>query len=153
MKLGDVLKKERERCGLSADRTAECLHLHPEQYADVERGESQAEIWGPRIALLAIRFGVPMARLLSPTGRVAGGAEAKVGDLLARYRAQHGDAQALIAEQLGISADEYCAVEAGASPVEGIAPWLLRFAELVDQPVFNLFYPCGLPLEQVDDYP
>ena len=25
--------------------------------------------------------------------------------------------------------------------------------EMIEQPVFNLFYPCGLPLDKLDDYP
>jgi len=27
------------------------------------------------------------------------------------------------------------------------------FAEIIEQPVFNLFYPCGLPFQELDDYP
>ena len=37
--------------------------------------------------------------------------------------------------------------------IEKYGPLLLHFAELIEQPVFNLFYPCGLPLEKLDDYP
>jgi hypothetical protein len=29
----------------------------------------------------------------------------------------------------------------------------LRFAEMIEQPIFNLFYPCGLPLQELQDYP
>ena len=29
----------------------------------------------------------------------------------------------------------------------------LASAEMIDQPVFNLFYPCGLPFWELDDYP
>ena len=36
---------------------------------------------------------------------------------------------------------------------EEYGPVLLHFAEIIEQPVFNLFYPCGLPLEKLDDYP
>ena len=25
--------------------------------------------------------------------------------------------------------------------------------EMREQPVFNLFYPCGLPFQELDDYP
>jgi hypothetical protein len=44
-------------------------------------------------------------------------------------------------------------VESGNSPLEEYAPLLLRFSEVVDQPIFNLFYPCGLPFGQLKDYP
>jgi hypothetical protein len=30
---------------------------------------------------------------------------------------------------------------------------LLRFAEAVEQPVFNLLNPCGIPAAQLADYP
>jgi hypothetical protein len=47
----------------------------------------------------------------------------------------------------------YEQIERGESPLEEFGPLLLRFAELVEQPVFNLFYPCSLPLEKLEDYP
>jgi len=30
---------------------------------------------------------------------------------------------------------------------------MLRFAEVIEQPVFNLYHPCGVPYDQIDDYP
>ena len=28
-----------------------------------------------------------------------------------------------------------------------------QLSEAIDQPVFNLFYPCGLPFDTLEDYP
>jgi len=58
-----------------------------------------------------------------------------------------------MAEALEISADEYGEIEEGKSPIEVMGPRLLAFAEVIEQPVFNLFYPCGLPFQELDDYP
>jgi hypothetical protein len=49
--------------------------------------------------------------------------------------------------------EELALVENGASALEQYAPLLLRFAEVIDQPIFNLFYPCGLPFAELRDYP
>ena len=58
-----------------------------------------------------------------------------------------------MAEQLEISKEDYEQIEAGQSGIEEYGPLLLHYAEIIEQPVFNLFYPCGLPLEKLDDYP
>ena len=59
-----------------------------------------------------------------------------------------------MAEALGISREEYARIESGQSEVEEYGPLFLRFAEAIEQPVFNLFYPFGLPLDKlsVEDY-
>jgi hypothetical protein len=55
---------------------------------------------------------------------------------------------------LEVSREEYERIEAGQSPIEEYGPLFLRFAEVIEQPVFNLFYPFGLPLDKlsVEDY-
>jgi len=60
-----------------------------------------------------------------------------------------------LAEELEIPRQEYETIEAGQSGIEEYGPLLLHFAEIIEQPVFNLFYPCGLPLDklEVNDYP
>ena len=58
-----------------------------------------------------------------------------------------------MAEQLEVSKEEYEQIEGGQSPIEEFGPLLLHYAEVIEQPVFNLFYPCGLPLDKLDDYP
>jgi hypothetical protein len=49
--------------------------------------------------------------------------------------------------------EQLASIESGTSQLEKYAPLLLRFAEVVDQPIFNLFYPCGLPFERLENYP
>ncbi|WP_410968654.1 hypothetical protein, partial [Salmonella sp. SAL4443] len=54
-----------------------------------------------------------------------------------------------LAAQLNWTTEELALVEDGKSPLEQYAPLLLRFAEAIDQPIFNLFYPCGLPFAEL----
>ena len=153
MKLGDVLKKEREKKGVSVEDTAARLELSAEEYGSLEGGESEAETWGPHLAQLAIALETPTSRLLSDNGRSDGAVEGKCGALVAKHRERRGMTVDALAEQLGLSGEEVGAIERGESPIEQIGPRLLRFAELIDQPIFNLFYPCGLPFQELDDYP
>ncbi len=59
-----------------------------------------------------------------------------------------------VAEKTGLSADDYKGIESGSSEIEEMGPFFLRFAEVIEQPVFNLFHPFGLPFEKLtlDDY-
>jgi hypothetical protein len=59
-----------------------------------------------------------------------------------------------VAEKTGLSAEEYTGIESGSSEIEELGPFFLRFAEVIEQPVFNLFHPFGLPFEKLtlDDY-
>ena len=69
-------------------------------------------------------------------------------------RERRGKTPEQMAELLEISRDEYAQIEGGQSAIEEYGPLFLRFAEVIEQPVFNLFYPFGLPLEKlsVEDY-
>jgi transcriptional regulator with XRE-family HTH domain len=153
VKLGDVIRKERERRGITPSYAAECLRLSIDEYEALERGDSSAERWGPLVARCAITFAVPMARLLSPSGRSESVEQSQVGTLFQKYRLGSGLSVQATADELGIDASQYEAIEAGVAPVGQMAAWLLAFGEMVDQPVFNFFFPCGLSLERIDDYP
>jgi DNA-binding XRE family transcriptional regulator len=162
MKLGDVLKKERERKGLSFAETAEKLGLSSDKYGQLESGESQAEEWGPRLAHIAIALETPTSRLLAESGRSEDCKRGQAGRLIKGHRERRGlSVEEMISRITGtssgglvsMSVDEYDSVETGSSPIEEYGPLLLRFAELIEQPVFNLFYPCGLPFQELDDYP
>lgn len=153
MKLGDVLKKERERKGLSTEETASQMGISEADYAELEGGESPAEVWGPRLALIAIELETPTSRLLSDSGRAEDTKDGQAGQLIGEYRKWREKTPQQMAEALGISVDEYNAIEQGSSPIEKYGPRLLGFAQVIDQPVFNLFYPCGLPLAELEDYP
>jgi transcriptional regulator with XRE-family HTH domain len=153
MKLGDVLRKEREKKKLAPERVAEALGIPAERYAEMEAGGSPAEIWGPRLGKAAIALETPTARLLAESGRAADCRPGQAGRLIHQHRERRGKTIEEMAAALEVSADEVRAIEAGTTPLEEQGPLLLRFAELIEQPVFNLFYPCGLPFDQLDDYP
>lgn len=155
MKLGDVLKKERERRNLSVSDCAVQLQMTEPDYEALESGQSPAEQWGPRLARIAVKLSTPTSRLISETGRSADAKkdEGQCGRLIAAHRARRGISREDLSDWLQTSPDEVTFIESGKSPIEGYGPLLLGFAEIVDLPVFNLFYPCGLPLDALEDYP
>lgn len=155
MTLGDVLRKERERKNLTLETVAAELDLSVERYQEYEGGESPIEEWGPKLAMIAIKLSTPTSRLISETGKSPQAAHegGRCGRLIRRHRERREMTQADLAAQLNIPVDEIIAIENGESPLEIFSPRLLRFADLINQPIFNLFYPCGLPLDKLDDYP
>jgi transcriptional regulator with XRE-family HTH domain len=183
MKQGDVLKKERENKGLSVEETAAKLGIPAEEYGEIEAGNSPAEQWGFRLAQIAIQLAVPTSRLLAESGKFADCKPGQAGMRIQTVRQEKAAYAEEVAKQkgmslddykkvqddrdgyprhkspeeiaaaMGISIDEYREVEAGTSPVEKYGPLFLGFAEAIEQPVFNLFYPCGLPFAELDDYP
>jgi transcriptional regulator with XRE-family HTH domain len=150
MKLGDILKKERERKKLNVEDIVRRLGIPMEQYLDLEEGRSTAEEWGPRLALIAINLKTPTARLIAETGKFAQAKQVKgqCGKLIRLHREKRELSQKELAERLEILISEMEDIEEGTTPLETWAPALLSFAEAVDQPIFNLFYPCGLPLNR-----
>jgi transcriptional regulator with XRE-family HTH domain len=153
VKQGDVLRKEREKKKLSREQVAEGLGLPLERYEAMEAGESPAETWGPRLALIAIELETPTSRLLAESGRAADCRPGQAGELIRKHRERRGKTPEQMAAALEISPEDYLAIESGQSPLEEQGPLLLRFADLIEQPVFNLFYPCGLAFATLDDYP
>lgn len=150
MKLGEVIQKERERKKLSADETATRLGIPQEKYGELEAGNSPAEKWGPLLAKIAIKLETPTSRLLAESGKSADTKAGQAGELIRKHRERRQKTVEQMAEQLEISKEEYEQIEAGQSGIEEYGPLLLHFAEVIEQPVFNLFYPFGLPLEKLD---
>ncbi|HKV39262.1 MAG TPA: helix-turn-helix transcriptional regulator [Blastocatellia bacterium] len=155
MKLGDVLKKERERKKLTIDDVSKRLGITSDEYLEVEAGNSPAEEWGPRLALIAIKLQVPTSRLIAETGKSkdAKQVEGQCGKLIASHRTKRSLSLQELAEKIEVQPPAMESIENGGSPLESYAPLLLAFAEVIDQPIFNLFYPCGLPLDKLTDYP
>lgn len=155
MKLGDVLRKERERRRLDAEAVASDLGLPLAAYEEMEGGASPAEEWGPKLAQIAIKLSTPTSRLISETGRAEQSRqeEGQCGNLIRKHRELRQLSHEDLASQLALPVDEIISIEQGQTPLETYAPILLRFSEVVDQPIFNLFYPCGLPLDKLEDYP
>ena len=153
MKLGDVLKKERNNKNLSVDEVAEKLGIKAKEWETMEAGESPAEEWGPHLAQIAIELETPTSRLLAESGRFEDTKKGQAGGLIKGHRERRDKSEVQMAEALGITEDQYKEIEAGKSPLETYGPRFLGFAETIEQPVFNLFYPCGLPFQELDDYP
>ena len=124
-------------------------------YESIERGESQVEEWGPRLAQIAIKLSTPTSRLISETGKAKDAALAvgQCGKLIRKHREKRSLSQQQLAEQLQWQVEQLESVENGESLLESLGPLLLRFAETIEQPIFNLFYPCGLPFGELKDYP
>lgn len=153
MKLGDVLRKERELKEISFTEAAARLGIGESQYQLLENGNSPIERWGPLLGQLAIILRTPTSRLVSVTGRANGAQKDSCGSLIRQRRETIGKTVADVAQAAGLSVLVYEQIERGSSPLEEFGPLLLRFAEMIEQPVFNLFYPCALPLEKLEDYP
>jgi transcriptional regulator with XRE-family HTH domain len=155
VKLGDVLKKERERKKLSVEDTAAKLGISVDSYRELEAGSSPAEQWGPLLARVAIKLETPTSRLLADSGKSADTQQGQAGPLIRKHREKRNKSVDQMAEELEIPKQEYEDIEGGKSGIEQYGPLLLHFAEVIEQPVFNLFYPCGLPLDklEVNDYP
>lgn len=155
MKLGDVLKKERERKRLTVEDAVAKMGIPQDAYEELEGGSSPIEEWGPKLALIAIKLSTPTSRLISETGKSAqtNQEQGQCGRLIKAHRERRELSQRQLAEKLGWPEEELTAVEDANTPLERYAPLLLRFAEVVDQPIFNLFYPCGLPFAEINDYP
>ena len=162
MKLGDVLKKEREKRGLSTEEVASKLAISEGEYQEIEAGETPAERTAPVLAHIAIELETPTSRLLAESGRFADTKEGQAGGLIRGHRERKEKSAAAVVEGLNkelarfdieVTQDEYEEIEAGKSSIEKYGPLFLGFAEAIEQPVFNIFYPCGLPFQELDDYP
>jgi transcriptional regulator with XRE-family HTH domain len=154
VKLGEVLMKERERKKLSPEDMAGKLGIPVEKYQEIEEGRSEGETWGPLLARIAIKLETPTSRLLADSGRAADTRPGQAGELIRKHRERRSKTPEQMAELLEVSREEYERIETGQSPIEEYGPFFLRFAEVIEQPVFNLFYPFGLPLDRlsVEDY-
>jgi transcriptional regulator with XRE-family HTH domain len=152
MKLGDVLRKERMRKKLTLEDVVSGLGS---AYGDFETGTSPVEEWGPKLGRIAVKLHTPTSRLISETGKSAQAKQVKgqCGVLIKKHRERRGLNSEELAGLLGVSIEEINSIENGESPLETYGPLLLGFAEMIEQPIFNLFYPCGLPLDEVNDYP
>ena len=77
----------------------------------------------------------------------------KLGEVLKKEREKKKISVEAIAQRLQIPPREWEVIESGDSPLENYAALLQQFAKMIDQPVNELFYPCGLPFQELDDYP
>ncbi len=77
----------------------------------------------------------------------------KLGDVLKKEREHKGVSLESAAERLGVSVDEYQAIEAGENAsFDAAASLVLSFNEMIEGQVSQLYYPCGIPFTEVTDY-
>jgi transcriptional regulator with XRE-family HTH domain len=153
MKLGQVMKKERERKKVSPADTASRLGIPEDRYAEIEDGSSPVEKWGPLLFQSAVKLETPTSRLLADSGKSKDCKPGQAGELIRKHRERKQLTSDQFAQQLGISREDLDEIEAGRSGIEEYGPILLGFAEIIEQPVFNLYLPCGIQYDQLDDYP
>ena len=153
MKLGQVVKKERERKKLSPADVASRLGIPEERYAEIEGGSSPVETWGPLLFQSAVKLETPTSRLLADSGKSKDCRPGQAGELIRKHRERKQMTADQLAQHLGISKEEVEEIEAGRSGIEEYGPLLLGFAEVIEQPVFNLYLPHGIQYDQLDDYP
>ncbi len=153
MKLTGVFKKERELKGISVADAARQLNISEEAYQQLEDGHSAVEKWANVLTKAALILKTPTARLVSENGTAVGITKGGCGKLIKRYREQRQLSLEEMSAAVGVSVAEYQDIERGQSPLETFGPLLLRFAELIEQPVYNLLFPSGVPTEKLEDYP
>jgi transcriptional regulator with XRE-family HTH domain len=146
--------KERERKKISAEEMAGKLSVSPERYQEIEAGSSPAERWGPAIRELAVTLQVPTSRMFAESGKSADTRPGHAAELIRKHREAKQLSPGDVAAKMGVSPEDYSQIESGSSEIEEWGPLFLRFAEIIEQPVFNLFHPFGLPFEKLslEDY-
>jgi len=153
MKLAAVFKKERELKGISVGDAARNLNISGEAYQELEHGHSAVEKWANVLTKAALVLKTPTARLVSEDGTAVGTTKGSCGKLIKHYREQRQLSIEEMAAAVGLSLAEYQDLERGQSPLETFGPLLLCFAELIEQPVYNLLFPSGVPIEKLEEYP
>ena len=160
MKLGEVIKKEREgKTGLNrhhqlaVEEVADKLGIAIDDWRTIEAGDSAVEKWFPILCQLAVKLQVPTSRLLAKSGKSKDTQAGQAARLIREHREERGKTIEEMAEFIELSVDEYLPIEKGTSPIEKVGPLMLGFAELIEQPVFNLYLPCGVLYQKLDDYP
>jgi transcriptional regulator with XRE-family HTH domain len=148
-----VLRKERELKGISIGEAALGLHISEQEYKQLEKGHTAAEKWGVVLTRAALKLQMSSARLISENGRTTGVKKGMCGKLIRRSREMRKASLEDVAASVGVSTAEYEEIERGESALEIFGPQLLYFAELIEQPIYNLLYPCCVPLEKLEDYP
>src|ERR1041384_2370098 len=104
MKLGDVLRKEREKKRLAVEKVATQLNLPVDDYQEFEAGSSPLEQWAPKLAQIAIQLSTPTSRLISETGKSRDAGEC--GRLIRTHREKRDLDQEQLAQSLGWQVSE-----------------------------------------------
>ena len=138
--IGELLQEARKRKRLSAEELSAQLGLDQDTLVQWEKGDPELEKWGKVLANIAIELSVPTSRLIAETGRSVDARPGQCGALIRTAREKRQISPQELAEKLGLAPEEYSTVDAGSSPLEIYGPALLKIAEAVDLPVFNLLF-------------
>ena len=138
--IGELLRRARTRKRLSLEDVSRQLGLDVQTLSRWEERDPELEKWGKVLADIAIQLSVPTSRLVSESGRSDAAQQGQCGARIRALREARGLSAGSLAAAVGLAAEDYARLEAGQSPLEEIGPRLLRMAELVDLPVFNLLY-------------
>jgi hypothetical protein len=105
---------------------------------DDDTGTILGERWPAALARLAVAYGIPVAWLISETGAPDDAVEGGCGAQLRRWRGRSRLSIADAAVIAGLSVPDYAGLESGRSAAESGAVALLRLAEAMDVPLFDL---------------
>ena len=152
MTLAALSAAERKKFGLGVDELARRIGASEADVRELEAGAEAAESWGAALAEIAVALGVPMSRFVAETGRAADYQAGSCGRLTRSRREERGLSIDQLAASSGVSREMLSALESGTSPAERWLPILLGVAQALDQPLFNFFYPYGVPLRELDAY-
>src|SRR5262249_43583036 len=147
-----LLTIERTRYGISRDVLADRLKVPVSELDALETGVEPAEAWGVTLADLAVALGVPISRFIAETGRPEDYQPGNCGRLARDWRERCGLSLDQLVAKSGIAREQLDELERGTSPAERWLPRLLGIAQALDQPLFNFFYPYGVPLKELDAY-
>ena len=123
------------------------------EWRTIETGDSPVEEWFPVLCQLAVKLKVPTSRLLAKSGKSKDTKPGQAARLIRERREERGKTVEEMAALVEMTVDGYLPIEKGTSPIEKIGPLMLGFAELIEQPVFNLYLPCGVLYSKLEDYP
>lgn len=158
MHLGAVIHRERTGNGISrtgersTDEFARRVACTPAELEQLERGEHPAERWFPVLCEAAVRLEIPVGLLVAPDGQ-SHSLDDRIGARLLAARVRQGLSTEAMAQSLCLSLDEYVGLEGGHAPLEASGRLMLRIAEALEQPLFNLYMPCGVSYRDLDSYP
>ena len=160
-KLGVLLRDARSRLGKSREECAQAIGVSPAQLQDYELGVSSPSL--PEVEVLAMYLDVPLDhfwgdKTLSEAGREAGNLDLEhlislrqrmIGALIRQARTDASLSLAELAGSLGLSAEEFEAIERGDSPIA--LPVLESLSALIDRPIRDFqdkHGPVGVWVEQ-----
>jgi hypothetical protein len=136
-----ALRDARLYRGLAPEEVDARARLPPGTCARYERRAEDAATAEGLLGRVAVALSVPVARLITPTGRSADAAPGGCGALVRHWRHERGLTPEQVAGASGVAVGVYVELEAGRSGVESRGVELLRLAEALDVPLFDFVAP------------